>query len=223
MSRSTLICARAAAIATAVVFLLAADGWAQRGGGGRGGSGAGNNRGGSGGNGGYGGNGGAYGFTAPGFGFYGSGTAALYGSNSSGTTSPYYLTYGGGNDSVFTPLYASGASPNPPAFNNASNSPPTTNQSNYPPDVVNGGRVGNNTASIEVQVPADAKVWFDGRPTSQTGRDRFFVSPPLEPGRTFTYEVKAMWIDASGKVMNQTRTVQVQGNRSSLLVFTTER
>jgi uncharacterized protein (TIGR03000 family) len=205
-------------------LLYAAESSAQRGGGG--GRGGGYNRGGYGGYGNfgnYGGNSGsgAYGFIAPGFGFYGSGSAPLYGSSS-----PYYLNYNGGYDSAYSPLYGSvpyyyspGNVPNVSPSNNAY-SPPTSNyQSNYPPDVFSTNRPSNNTASIDVQVPADAKLWFDGRPTSQTGTSRSFVSPPLEPGRTFTYEVKAMWIDASGRVLTQTRTVQIQANRSSFLSF----
>jgi uncharacterized protein (TIGR03000 family) len=46
---------------------------------------------------------------------------------------------------------------------------------------------------IDLQVPADARVWFDGEKTSQTGTQRQFVTPPLIQGREYTYEVRAAW------------------------------
>src|SRR5262245_23967099 len=36
-----------------------------------------------------------------------------------------------------------------------------------------------SVAVIRVRVPADAKVWFDGDPTSQGGTDRAYTTPDL--------------------------------------------
>jgi uncharacterized protein (TIGR03000 family) len=63
-------------------------------------------------------------------------------------------------------------------------------------------------ASLDVRVPADAQIWFDGEPTSQTGSIRSFVSPPLEPGKSFTYEIRARWVD-NGNVVDLIKQVQV--------------
>src|SRR5438105_6475992 len=41
----------------------------------------------------------------------------------------------------------------------------------------------NNTATINVTVPADAKIGFDGSMTVQSGQQRKFLSPPLQPGQ----------------------------------------
>jgi uncharacterized protein (TIGR03000 family) len=46
---------------------------------------------------------------------------------------------------------------------------------------------------VEVRVPADAEVWFDGKKTSQTGTVRHFQSPPLKAGERYGYEVRASW------------------------------
>ncbi len=35
---------------------------------------------------------------------------------------------------------------------------------------------------VNVRVPSDAKIWFDGSQTSQTGTTRSFESPPLAAG-----------------------------------------
>jgi uncharacterized protein (TIGR03000 family) len=76
-------------------------------------------------------------------------------------------------------------------------------------------------ANVVVQVPADAEVWFDGYKTRQTGARRTFTSPPLERGRTFTYEVKARWTQ-DGKPVERTQQVKVQGGETSEVEFRTD-
>src|SRR5437660_10311883 len=49
------------------------------------------------------------------------------------------------------------------------------------------------TTEIQVKVPAQAKIWFDGRQTVQAGPSRSFVSPPLTPGFGYRYAVRAEW------------------------------
>src|SRR5262249_48369023 len=52
----------------------------------------------------------------------------------------------------------------------------------------------NDTVTINVTVPADdAKISFDGSMTVQRGKQRQFVSPPLQPGRAYTYDVQVSW------------------------------
>jgi uncharacterized protein (TIGR03000 family) len=65
------------------------------------------------------------------------------------------------------------------------------------------------SATMDVQVPADAEIWFQGAKTGQQGPTRTFVSPPLEPGQNFTYDIRARWSDG-GKEMDQTRQVRVK-------------
>lgn len=91
------------------------------------------------------------------------------------------------------------------------------NQTNYPPPTL----VSDNTAQIDVRMPADAQLWFDGNKTSQTGAMREFTSPPLTPGQTFTYELRATWTGEGGTPITQTRTVNVQAGKRSLVDFTT--
>jgi uncharacterized protein (TIGR03000 family) len=76
-----------------------------------------------------------------------------------------------------------------------------------------------NTASIRVTVPADAKVWFDDRKTTQTGSERLFESPPLAPGSDYSYDIKVQWRDRDGKEMTQTRRVHVSANASISVDF----
>ena len=67
----------------------------------------------------------------------------------------------------------------------------------------------DDRAVVTVNVPADAKLWFDGVPTQSTGAMRHFDSPPLIPGHRYTYDIVARW-NQNGREMT-TRTGR--GNR----------
>jgi uncharacterized protein (TIGR03000 family) len=64
--------------------------------------------------------------------------------------------------------------------------------------------VPQNTALIRVLVPDDAKIWFNQAETTQTGPVRVFNTPQLEPGRNYTYDVRAQWRSGDHEV-NQNR------------------
>jgi uncharacterized protein (TIGR03000 family) len=49
-------------------------------------------------------------------------------------------------------------------------------------------------ARLIVQLPTDAKLTIDGNPTKSTSAERVFASPPLEPGRTFYYTLRATMV-----------------------------
>lgn len=65
--------------------------------------------------------------------------------------------------------------------------------------------------TVAVHVPADAEVWFDGDSTKQGGEWREFASPPLTPGKDYSYDVRARWT-VGGQAVEQTRTVVVRAN-----------
>jgi uncharacterized protein (TIGR03000 family) len=77
----------------------------------------------------------------------------------------------------------------------------------------------NEKAAIEVQVPANAQVWFDGAQTTQKGSERYFATPPLERGKSYTYEVRATWKDSDGNPITQTREVTVEPGKWSIVNF----
>jgi uncharacterized protein (TIGR03000 family) len=71
---------------------------------------------------------------------------------------------------------------------------------------------------INLRVPADAKIWFDGRQTFQTGTARSFQSPPLAVGPEYAYQVRIQW-NRDGKEGTQTRQILVHaGDEISLTV-----
>jgi uncharacterized protein (TIGR03000 family) len=66
-----------------------------------------------------------------------------------------------------------------------------------------------NQSYVRLQVPADAEVWFDGQKTQSTGPDRLYVTPPLDRSKSYSYEVKARWME-NGQPVERTRTVNIQ-------------
>jgi uncharacterized protein (TIGR03000 family) len=75
-----------------------------------------------------------------------------------------------------------------------------------------------NTAQIDVRVPANAQVWFDGATTRQTGSFREFISPPLQPNQEYTYTIRARWMQ-NGQPVDQTRSIQVAANERRSVNF----
>jgi uncharacterized protein (TIGR03000 family) len=53
------------------------------------------------------------------------------------------------------------------------------------------------TVTVEVYLPADARLFIEGQETKSTGPMRRFVSPPLPPGK-YTYTIKAIIPDPKG-------------------------
>jgi uncharacterized protein (TIGR03000 family) len=52
-----------------------------------------------------------------------------------------------------------------------------------------------NAIHIRMNVPNDARVWFEGQETQQRGSDRLYVSPPMTPGKEYVYHLKAQWME----------------------------
>ncbi len=74
-------------------------------------------------------------------------------------------------------------------------------------------------ATIVVQVPADAKVYFDGQATTQTGSERSFATPPLRRGAILYYELKAEFAPG-GQVVSRTLRIAVRGGETTRVELT---
>jgi len=74
------------------------------------------------------------------------------------------------------------------------------------------------TASITVVVPADAQILFDGSPTTQKGTERQYVTPPLQVGKKYHYQIVARWTD-NGKPVEHKRKVAVTGGSTAHVDF----
>jgi uncharacterized protein (TIGR03000 family) len=66
-----------------------------------------------------------------------------------------------------------------------------------------------DTALVVAHLPEDARIWFQDRPTKQTGTLRQFVSPSLTPGKRYTYTVRVEWPE-DGRWVSQAHTFLVR-------------
>ena len=78
----------------------------------------------------------------------------------------------------------------------------------------------DNRAVVVIAVPdAQAKVWVEGSCTSMSGRIRRFISPPLNQGSLYEYNVNAQWVDASGRERTDSQTVTIRAGGVVNVVF----
>ena len=78
----------------------------------------------------------------------------------------------------------------------------------------------DTTAYLNIRVPADAQIWVEGNKTTSTGTVRAFQSPPLTPGSSYTYDIRATW-NENGREVTQTQKVNVTAGGDSNVVFPT--
>jgi uncharacterized protein (TIGR03000 family) len=75
------------------------------------------------------------------------------------------------------------------------------------------------TARVTVHLPADAKLWVDGKPTKQTGAVREFVTPPvLRAAQNYQYTFRAEWAQ-DGRAMSRERSVTVRATEAVTVDF----
>jgi uncharacterized protein (TIGR03000 family) len=92
----------------------------------------------------------------------------------------------------------------------------TPSQSYYPP----AEPAVATSATLTVQLPADAKLWIDGQPTTQTGPVRTFQTPTnLEPGRTYSYKLTAEWVE-NGQTVTREREITFQPGNQAVVNMT---
>jgi uncharacterized protein (TIGR03000 family) len=72
----------------------------------------------------------------------------------------------------------------------------------------------DDRASIIVTLPTDAKLTFDARPTASTSETRWFISPVLQRGSNYQYQLRAE-IVRNGVPQVLTRTILVRANEET--------
>jgi uncharacterized protein (TIGR03000 family) len=75
------------------------------------------------------------------------------------------------------------------------------------------------TALLTVLVPADAEVFLDGDPTTETGTERRYITPPLTVGEHYNYTVRARW-QQDGATVERSRKVPITGGANVRVDFT---
>jgi uncharacterized protein (TIGR03000 family) len=81
-------------------------------------------------------------------------------------------------------------------------------------DTRQGQNVSPAPATIYVELPADARLSFDGAPTVSRSANRVFVTPPLEPGKRYSYTLEAT-VTRDGKTLTSTQRVTVRAGLST--------
>lgn len=78
----------------------------------------------------------------------------------------------------------------------------------------NAETVGSKKALLHVTVPADAQLWLNGKRMTRTGTERDFITPQLEEGETYAYQIMARWTQ-DGKPQEETIEVKVRANKTT--------
>jgi uncharacterized protein (TIGR03000 family) len=77
------------------------------------------------------------------------------------------------------------------------------------------------TAAVDVRLPADAELRFDGVRVGQTGTLRRFMTPALVPGTDYAYDVAASW-NEGGREVTRNRRVNLRAGDRVTVDLTTE-
>lgn len=118
----------------------------------------------------------------------------------------YYPSYGRYYAYPYTTGYAYAAPAYPYAV------APVVNQASYSSD-------GSSPITLRVSVPdPNARLWIQNVPMSLAGSERSFTSPPMIPGRTYTYTIRASWME-NGREVSQEKTLQVQAGQETMVRF----
>lgn len=73
-------------------------------------------------------------------------------------------------------------------------------------------------ALVVVKLPEEGQLTIDDSTTKQDGEVRTFVTPPLEPGKQFTYTL-AVTVKRDGKLLTRKAEVVVRSARTSSVDF----
>jgi uncharacterized protein (TIGR03000 family) len=72
-----------------------------------------------------------------------------------------------------------------------------------------------NRVMLNIQAPPGAGLWISDVFMGEGDGNRQFISPPLENGRKYVYDVKARWMQ-DGREMTSSRTLEFQAGQTNL-------
>jgi uncharacterized protein (TIGR03000 family) len=79
---------------------------------------------------------------------------------------------------------------------------------------------GQTTAGFTVRVPdPNAEIWFQDYKTRERGMVRDFQSDTLQVGKTYTFHIRARWMQ-NGQPVEQSRDVPAQAGQQQTIDFT---
>jgi len=74
------------------------------------------------------------------------------------------------------------------------------------------------SSQVTVRLPADAKLYVDGVACPQTSSERSFETPKLEPGRSYTYNLKIEMV-RNGQTKAESRQVAFRAGQPVTVDF----
>ena len=80
--------------------------------------------------------------------------------------------------------------------------------------------ISSNSLRLAVSVPADAKVFVNGLPTTSTGVRRQYIATGVQPSVVYPYQVRAEFL-RDGKPVSEEKTVQLTAGQPVSLEFGT--
>jgi uncharacterized protein (TIGR03000 family) len=143
-------------------------------------------------------------------GSYGS-SYSSYGSSGGSSGGSYGGSYGGGYGVPYQ--YGTPVESAPMEYGAPTEAAPMT-----PPDTAPAASLDRETGGMTVSVPANAKVFVNGKPTTSTGALREYISRGLEPGYQYNYEVRVEVV-RDGKTVADTKTVALRAGRLEHVAF----
>ncbi len=173
-----------------------------------------------------------YGFYRPYYGFGGIGPGLALGGLGfgMGLGLGYGLgSYGLGGYGLYRPYYGGTTIVNPTTVvvtPPGGTGVPPVGGTGFPPVGGTGVPPGNqtpppdNAAHLQLLVPQNAEVLFNGDTTTQTGPTREFVSPPLTPGKPYDYTIVVRYPGTDGKPVTDRRVIHVRANDWFRIDFT---
>jgi uncharacterized protein (TIGR03000 family) len=87
-----------------------------------------------------------------------------------------------------------------------------------PPPALGETRTSANQAMFVVRLPADARLIADGTPIPGDGAVRVFLSPSLEPGRKYVYDL-TIEVNRGGKVLTDKQTIEFEAGKTANVTF----
>jgi uncharacterized protein (TIGR03000 family) len=72
----------------------------------------------------------------------------------------------------------------------------------------------DDKARLHVALPTDAELWLNGERMQRTGAERDFITPQLQKGQTYAYQLKARWTQ-DGRPVEETIDVKVCANKTT--------
>jgi uncharacterized protein (TIGR03000 family) len=150
---------------------------------------------------------------------YGGSASPIYGGGAApatGGSTPLPMPRGVSSASRYVDYYARNAN-SVPSTATASN----TSASCYVDYYARNARpAAENKALLRVSLPADAELWLNGKRMTRTGPEREFITPQLQEGETYAYQVKARWTQ-HGKPLEETIEVKVRANKTTNITLGT--